>query len=137
MDKKKLVIIVDDHPSLCSAVGGVLASAGYSVKTFASGEELLRHGISEAGCLLFDFVLPGMNGFELHEYLRARSTCPPVIFYTGHEDGDGHLRALALEAGALAFLRKPFDSDELLEAVTKAFATSKRSGNDDCGERAP
>ena len=63
-----------------------------------------------------------------NERLRARTTCPPVVFYTGCEDPDGRMRALALEAGALAFLRKPFDSDELLEAVTKASTPENGSG---------
>lgn len=126
MDKKKLVIIVDDDPSLCGAIGGLLASAGYTVKTFASAEELLRHGAGEAGCLVLDVALPGMDGLELHRRLSADGGCPPVIFYTGREDGDGRMRTLALETGALAFLRKPVDGDELLEAVMKGCATRRR-----------
>ena len=121
MDRIKLVIVVDDQPSLCSAVGGVLASAGYAVKTFASAEELLRNGVGDAGCVVLDVALPGMNGFEAHRHLQSASECPRVIFYSGLEDPDGRLRTLALEAGALAFLQKPFDSDELLEAVTRAW----------------
>ena len=121
MDKNGLVIVVDDQPSLCSAVGGVLASAGYAVKTFASAEELLRNGVRDATCVVLDVVLPGMNGFEAHQHLRSASECPAVIFYSGLEDPDGRMRTLALQAGALAFLQKPFDSDELLEAVARAW----------------
>lgn len=121
MDKNRLVIVVDDQPSLCSAVGGVLASAGYAVKTFASAEELLGNGVADAGCVVLDVALPGMNGFEAHRHLQSAPECPPVIFYSGLEDPDGRMRTLALQAGALAFLQKPFDSDELLEAVTRAW----------------
>jgi FixJ family two-component response regulator len=121
MDKNRVVIVVDDQPSLCSAVGGVLTSAGYAVKTFGSAEELLGNGVGDAGCVVLDVALPGMNGFEAHRHLQSASHCPPVIFYSGLEDSDGRMRTLALQAGALAFLQKPFDSDELLEAVTRAW----------------
>jgi len=120
--EKKLVMVVDDHPSLCVAVGRLLTAAGFAVKTFASGDDLLRHGVDGAGCLVLDLVLPGMNGLEVQQHLRMRPPCPPVIFYTGCEDPDGRMRALALGAGALAFLRKPFDGEELLDAVAKACA---------------
>ena len=122
------MIVVDDQPSLCSAVAGVLASAGYTVKTFASAEELLRSGVVGAGCVVLDVALPGMNGFEAHQHLQSASECPAVIFYSGLEDPDGRLRTLALRAGALAFLQKPFDSDELLEAVTRACGRRARKG---------
>jgi FixJ family two-component response regulator len=120
MDKNRLVIVVDDQPSLRSAVGGVLASAGYAVKTFASAEELLHNGVRDATCVVLDVALPGMNGFEAHRHLRSASECPAVIFYSGLEDPSGRMRTLALQAGAHAFLQKPFDSDELLEAVARA-----------------
>lgn len=120
LDNNRLVIVVDDQPSLRSAVGDVLASAGYAVKTFASAEALLRNGVGDARCVVLDVVLPGMNGFEAHRRLRSASECPAVILYSGLEDPNGRMRSRALQAGALAFLQKPFDSDELLEAVTRA-----------------
>jgi FixJ family two-component response regulator len=122
MDKNKLVIIVDGHPSLRTAICRLLGSAGYAVKVFPSGEDLLRHGVSGAGCLVVDIALPGMSGLELHECLRmASGACPPVVFYTGGDDPEGRLRALAVKAGALALLQKPFEGEELLEVLTKAW----------------
>lgn len=122
------MIIVDDHAALRTAVGAVLASAGYAVKTFASAEELLRDGVGDAHCLVLDVALPGMSGLEAHERLKAYSTCPPVIFYTGCEDAEGRVRTQALQGGALAFLRKPFEGDDLLEAVSCACAKANGSG---------
>jgi FixJ family two-component response regulator len=119
VDKKKFVAVVDDHSAVREALGGLLASAGYGVKSFASAEDLLRVGLDGACCLILDIGLPGMDGLELHRQL-ATQRCPPSIFITAHADFDGHLRGAALTAGAIAFFRKPFEGQQLLHAVGRA-----------------
>jgi FixJ family two-component response regulator len=119
VDKKKHVIVVDDHPAVRAAIANLLASAGYAVATYSSAEELLSGQLDGAGCLILDLGLPRMNGFDLQASLASRR-CPPVIFVTSEEDPHGELRARALKAGALEFLRKPFGADELLNAILRA-----------------
>jgi FixJ family two-component response regulator len=126
VDKKNVVAVVDDHSGVREALGGLLASAGYGVKGFASAEDLLRLGMDGACCLILDIGLPGMDGFELHRQL-AMQRCPPSIFITAHDDFDGHLRRAALTAGAIAFFRKPFECEQLLHAVGRACATAHRA----------
>jgi FixJ family two-component response regulator len=120
---KNFVAVVEDHPAVRRAVQRLLESAGYTVKVFASAEELLRHGVGGVGCLVLDISLPGMSGLELQRQL-AMTSCPPVIFITALEDSDGHLRALAHKSGAVAFLRKPLDEQELLEGVKRAWSVA-------------
>jgi FixJ family two-component response regulator len=120
MDNRNFVVVVDDEPCVRDGVANLLAAAGYRVETFSSAEELLRAGIAGARCLILDVGLPGMSGLELHRQL-AMTGCPPVIFITARDDSDGRLRASALHAGALGFLRKPFDPQELVDAVRTAY----------------
>jgi FixJ family two-component response regulator len=114
-----MVSIVDDDPSLRRSVRNLLASAGFSVQAFASAEEFLssprRAG---TGCLVLDLRMTGMSGLDLLEHLRATGASTPVVVLTAHGDAEACRRAM--EAGAVAFLGKPFRSDALLDAVTMA-----------------
>jgi FixJ family two-component response regulator len=119
----KLVAIVDDDASVRSALLGLMRSAGLSARTFASAEEFLRSGAEgETACLVADVRMPGMSGLELQADLNARSAGIPVIFITAH--GDTAARARALNAGAIRFFQKPFDDQELLDAIRAAAQAS-------------
>ena len=108
--------IVDDDTSLLRALGRLVRAAGFTVKTFTSAEEFLDFDQRVPfRCLVLDVRLGGMDGFELHERLRARGGAPPVIFITAHDEVDNRERAR--RAGALELLRKPLDDAALVDAI--------------------
>jgi DNA-binding NtrC family response regulator len=113
------IYVVDDDVSVREAVGSLIRSAGLSVKTFASAQEVLAGLRKELpGCLILDMQLPDINGFELQQELATKDMQIPIIFLTGH--GDIPMSVRAIKAGALEFLTKPFDDEYLLEAIRNA-----------------
>jgi two-component system, LuxR family, response regulator FixJ len=114
-----LVAIVDDDQSLRRSLRNLLGSVGFRVAAFASAEEFLTSASGETiGCLVLDLRLDGMSGLDLLRHLADTGSRIPVVILTAH--GDEHARQLALQAGALAFLRKPVHGDVLLDAVRGA-----------------
>ena len=113
------VFVVDDDASVRRGVERLLRSAGHQVKTFASAREFVDHA-SVAGrcCLVLDVRMPGVSGLDLQEKLTAIERDVPVIFITGN--GDIPMVVRAMKAGAVDFLAKPFDDDDLLKAVAQA-----------------
>jgi FixJ family two-component response regulator len=110
---------VDDDESLRRSVGNLLSSVGFRAETFASAEEFLESAHrSNTGCLVLDLRMTGMNGLDLLRHLAATGSRIPAIILTAH--GDEEARRQSLEAGAVAFLTKPFRSDVLLDAVRTA-----------------
>src|ERR1700745_1263404 len=121
------VYVVDDDVSVREAVGGLIRSAGLSVKTFASAQESLGSLREEVpSCLVLDIQLPGINGFELQQELAAKDVKIPIIFLTGH--GDIPMSVRAIKAGAVEFLTKPFDGEYLLEAIRNAITRDHQAG---------
>jgi FixJ family two-component response regulator len=119
------VFIVDDDLSVRRALRRLIKSAGFAVETFASGRDFLdSHPRSGSGCVVLDIHLGGMSGFEVQERLAIRGVEIPIIFITAHDDVVTRDRARS--AGAVAYLRKPFDDRVLLDAIRKA-ADSKTS----------
>jgi len=114
-----LVSVVDDDASLLRALGRLLRAAGFTVEAFTSAEQFLdsEHRVPPR-CVVLDVRLSGMTGFELHERLLAAGTPPPVIFITAHDDVA--TRERARRAGAVQYLRKPFEDDALIEAIHRA-----------------
>jgi two-component system, LuxR family, response regulator FixJ len=114
----KSVFIVDDDESVRASLRLLLESAGHHAETFASAEEFLRSGsMKNACCLILDIRMPGMDGFELKEHLTASESRIPVIFVTGHDRFGMEEKAMKL--GAIAYLRKPFDGQALLDAIQR------------------
>ena len=122
-DKGALVYVVDDDASAREGVAGLLRSAGLIAKTFASGEEFLAAAPrpKTASCLLLDVNLPGVSGLELQQKLAKSDVQMPIIFLTGH--GDIPMTVRAVKAGALNFLTKPVDDEELLNAIRQCIAS--------------
>ena len=121
-----VIAIVDDQAALREATENLLKSAGLKAVSFASAEDFLQAtALDGAGCLILDVRLPGMSGLELQQRLAADGIHVPIVFITAQEDGDGRMRAQALRSGALAFLRKPFSDEDLLNAVRSALQTRK------------
>ncbi len=117
-DTRGPVCVVDDDASVREAVGGLLRSAGLTVKTFGSAREFLASPRLDApSCLVLDVELPGLSGLDLQQELVRGNVQVPIIFLTGH--GDIPMSVRAIKAGALDFLTKPVDVDELLGAIQK------------------
>jgi FixJ family two-component response regulator len=114
-----VVFVVDDDFAIREALSSLIRSEGLRVKTFASaGEFLDRPPIDAPACLVLDVRLPDLNGLALQSDLAAASDAIPIIFITGH--GDIPTTVRAMKAGAIEFLTKPFQDDELLAAIRQA-----------------
>jgi FixJ family two-component response regulator len=113
------VFIVDDDESVLSSLRLLVESAGHHGVTFASADEFFQSGLMKnADCLILDIRMPGRGGFELQEHLAASGVRIPVIFITGHDSFGMEEKAMKL--GAVAYLRKPFEGEALLDAVRRA-----------------
>ena len=116
---KPLVSVIDDDESVRESLPGLIKAFGFAVCAFSSAEEFLESGrVSETQCLILDVTMPGMSGPELQRELKSRQLDMPIIFITGH--GDVPMTVQAMKAGAVEFLTKPFDSQELLHKVATA-----------------
>jgi two-component system response regulator FixJ len=126
MSEAKLIHIVDDDDSVRRSVGFMLKTAGFLVKSYASGTELVRDAKKlEPGCIVLDIRMPGMDGLEAQQELQQLGVDLPVIIMTGH--GDIPLSVRAMKAGAIDFIEKPFEKATLLAAIEQAFASMSRS----------
>ena len=120
MAKRSLISVVDDDESVRESLEGLMKSVGLAVKVFASAEEFLKSDrTSDTDCLILDVRLPGIDGMELHRHLLASQSAIPVIFITAH-GSDEEMRASALAKGAVAYLMKPLDAEELLNVIRRA-----------------
>ena len=110
------VFVVDDDPAVLKSLSRLLRSARLDVATFSSPREFLeRHDPSAPGCLVLDVAMPGLNGLELQEALTAKGSELPIIFLTGH--GDIPMSVQAMKRGAVDFLTKPVNDEDLLKTV--------------------
>jgi FixJ family two-component response regulator len=117
------VYVVDDDASIRGALKRLLRSVGYHAVTFDSAESFLGCVADLGkGCLVLDIRLPGMTGLDLQEKLSSSGFEYPVIFMTAHDNPQWQERAR--KAGSLAYLRKPFPEQELLDAIRIARAGS-------------
>jgi len=121
---KELIGIVDDDQSIRRGLRRLFKLANYAAETFDSAEDYLAREIFDGPtCLVLDVRMPGLNGLGLQETLRARAGCEQIVFITGHSDVATCTQAM--KKGAVDFLLKPFDGDELIEAVARALARAK------------
>ncbi len=117
--KGTLVCVVDDDASAREGIASLLRSAGLETRTFSSGEEFLAAPPPTGpSCLVLDVNLPGLSGLEVQDELAKAAVRMPIIFLTGH--GDIPTTVRALKAGAVNFLTKPFDDEELLNAIEQS-----------------
>ena len=101
----------------------LVRSLGYAATTFSSAIEYLRSdSIWRSSCVITDLHMPGMTGAELQERLIADGNDTPIILMTAYPDDK--IRSRALNAGAIGFLRKPFDDEMLIECLTKALRSN-------------
>ena len=119
------VEFVDDDASVRRSVGFILKTSGHQVEAYESGVDLLRNCTRlEQGCILLDIRMPGMDGLEVQQSLQEKGVALPVIIMTGH--GDVGLAVKAMKAGAVDFIEKPFDKDDLLSSLDEGFRRLSR-----------
>ncbi len=113
------VIVIDDDAGMCAAIQGLLKSVGLRSETFGAAEEFLRSKRPDGpSCLVLDVSLPGINGLDFQRQLRDAGIQIPIIFITGH--GDIPMTVKAMKSGAVEFLTKPFQDQDLLDAIRQA-----------------
>jgi FixJ family two-component response regulator len=121
---RETVFIVDDDASICEGLCNLLEAVGVNAEHYPSAEKFRDNwSESRAGCLLLDARLPGMSGVEFQEQMQTSGISIPVIFMTAH--GDMPMVRKVMKAGAVEFLIKPFQKEELLHAVEQAFALDR------------
>jgi FixJ family two-component response regulator len=114
-----LVSVVDDNPSVREATVSLLNAHGYATAAFASAEEFLRSGLlDDTFCLVTDVYMHGLGGVELQRHLHEAGYLLPVILMTAYPKE--HLRAAAMQAGALGVLTKPVSEEQLIGYVESA-----------------
>src|SRR5262250_2255647 len=135
-DKKELVFVVDDDSSVRESLKNLIRSAGLSVQTFASAQEFLASPLPDVpSCLVLDVQLPGLSGLDLQQELAKACIQIPIIFITGHGDIPTSVRAM--KAGALEFLTKPVNDEDLLDAIQQAIARDRRARHQGGGAGQP
>ncbi|MGD9786955.1 MAG: response regulator transcription factor [Sulfuricellaceae bacterium] len=119
MSEQPTVFVVDDDDALRDSILWLLESIGLSAEMYPSASDFLKACNPErSGCLLLDVRMPGMSGMELLERLKANNVLLPVIIITGH--GDVPMAVRAIKSGALDFIQKPFNGQDLLDRVQYA-----------------
>jgi FixJ family two-component response regulator len=114
-----MVFVVDDDPSVRASIQGLLKSASLRSESFGTAEEFLRNKLPDGpSCLVLDVSLPGVNGLDFQRQLADAGIRIPIIFVTGH--GDIPMTVKAMKSGAVEFLTKPFEDQDLLNAIYQA-----------------
>ena len=121
---KPLIAIVDDDPSVCRAMERLVRSFGMDGDAFTSGQEFIDRIETtpsfQPDCVVLDVQMSGMNGLEVQSRLASSGNPLPVIFITAHDETG--VRDQALAAGAVAFLRKPFNDELLIDTLRTALS---------------
>ena len=123
MTSEPRVFVVDDDRPLLAAIERVLSSSGYHVETFTSPAFFMEQLPYEGpACLVLDLRMPELSGLDVQEWLAFRGITMPTVFLSG--ESDVRSTARAMRKGAMDFLVKPVDEDDLLAAVSRALATA-------------
>ena len=120
LDEKPVIFVIDDDPSVCTALTRLLSFEGYIVETYSTAEAFLeRQYFDGVACIILDVRMPGLSGMDLQENLIGSDyNNIPIIFLTGHGELDTGIKAM--KKGAVDFLTKPWDNDQLLGTVHRA-----------------
>jgi FixJ family two-component response regulator len=117
-----MVFIVDDDPQVRASIQGLLKSAGLRSESFETAEQFLRRQPPDGpSCLIVDVSLPGISGLDFQQQLKQAGLHIPIVFITAH--GDIPMTVKAMKSGAIEFLTKPFEDEDLLRAVQQALVT--------------
>jgi FixJ family two-component response regulator len=119
LQSNAVIAIVDDDPSVRKGLERLIRSLGWQAETFASAQEFLDRPRTEApSCIVLDLQLPGLSGLDLQKRMSETGLETPIVFLTGH--GNIPASVKAMKAGAVEFLTKPVDEQELLKAIQEA-----------------
>ena len=123
-DTKPIVFVVDDDPDVREALDGLLRSHGLESRTLASVPEFLQSERPDGpACLILDVSLPGQSGLDFQRDLSALDVRLPIIFITAH--GDVPMSVQAMKRGAIEFLLKPFQDQDLIDAIQLGLASDR------------
>jgi len=124
-EPEAVIAIVDDDPSVQRGLQRLIRSAGWKAETFASAQEFLaRSRVESPNCVLLDLQLPGLSGLDIQKRMAEVGLEIPIVFLTGH--GNIPASVQAMKAGAVQFLTKPADEQELLQAIEEAVERDRR-----------
>jgi FixJ family two-component response regulator len=119
MAREHCIAVVDDDQSVRDAVTNLFRSMGFPAVAFASAEEFLNSGsLDKTSCIVLDVQMPGMGGLSLQSHLAATGRQIPIVFVTGYPDAG--VRDKAMTLGAVCFLTKPFNEDDLVDGLRSA-----------------
>ncbi|MGQ4877659.1 response regulator transcription factor [Billgrantia sp. LNSP4103-1] len=118
------IAVVDDDEALRDSLAWLLDSVGLATLAFTDGEAFLAADPSAFDAVLLDVRMPGLSGLQVQQRLNERGNPAPVIFMTGH--GDVPMAVAALKSGAFDFIEKPFNHQQLIDAVQQALAEHQR-----------
>ena len=127
MDEKTITcFVVDDDASVRQSLSFLLRSLRYRVETFDSADGFLsRDRYDGIGCIITDVKMPGMSGLDLQDTVGRGDNPLPIIFITGH--GDLPMGVRAMKKGAVDFLAKPFDDEDLISAIAAALDKCRKA----------
>jgi FixJ family two-component response regulator len=124
MAHEHCITIVDD-PSVREAATNLFRSMGFVAVAFASAKDFLSSdALEKTSCLVLDVQMPGMGGLNLQSYLAATGRHLPIVFVTGYPDVG--VRDRAMQAGAVCFLTKPFNEDDLIDGLKSALTNHRQ-----------
>lgn len=114
-----MISIVEDDDSCRAAMMSLIRSLGFAAAAFPSAQAFLQSGrLQDTDCVITDLQMPGLSGIDLQSVLIARGDRTPLIFVTAV--AEENFRKRALDAGAIAFLKKPFDEEHLIAHIQTA-----------------
>jgi FixJ family two-component response regulator len=120
------VYVVDDDPAIGRSLCRLIRTVGLEAVAFSSARAFLEHPRPTGpACLVLDVRMPGLGGLDLQAQLEASRNTLPIVFITGHGNVPTSVRAM--KGGAVDFLQKPFNDDELIAAVQRALGLSRRA----------
>jgi FixJ family two-component response regulator len=123
---ESLISVVDDDESVRRTTTLLIESFGFRAAAFESADIFLRSGqLQDTSCLIVDVQMPGMDGLQLQSHLAATGCGIPIIFISAYESKDSRQRAM--QAGAAAFLGKPFSDEQLLQIIRSALRFSQKN----------
>lgn len=131
MNAAATVYVIDDDPGIRNYLAALTKSKGFESQTFATGDEFLAYAekhVPLTGCAIVDVKLPGMSGIELMQKLNERELKLPVIVITGFAEVP--LAVEAMKSGAVTFLEKPFQDQDLWQNIQQALEESARRRQD-------
>ena len=120
-DASQIVFLIDDEPSVLKALARVIGATGFRTASFSSPQSFLeQYEPAARGCIVLDVSMPGFTGLELQQALIEKNCSLPIVFLTGRGDIPTSVRAM--KHGAVDFLTKPVDDNDLIAAVDRALA---------------